>query len=396
MKNKEIVELGQKYLMNTYGRFPIALVKGEGSRVWDADGKEYIDFVSGLAVTSLGHANPYIAEVLNQQAKEILHSSNLYWIKPQVKLAQKLVENSCFHKVFFANGGAEANEVAIKLARKYSNLNYGPGRYEIITMKKSFHGRTMATLTATGQEKVQIGYEPLLEGFKYVPFNDFPALEEAITEKTCAIMVEPVQGEGGVNPAKKGYLKKLEALCKDKDILLIVDEVQTGMGRTGKLFAYEHYGIEPDIMSLAKALGNGTAISATLATDKVAQSFKPGDHASTFGGNFLACAVGNMVMDLLLEGDLLAQVEEKGEYLKEKLNQLKEDYPIIVEARGMGFLVGVEIKGESVSVVRKALENGLLLSAAGPKVVRFLPALNTDKETLDEAVEIFKRTIKAL
>ena len=209
-------------------------------------------------------------------------------------------------------------------------------------------------------------------------------------------MVEPVQGEGGVNPAKKGYLKKLEALCKDKDILLIVDEVQTGMGRTGKLFAYEHYGIEPDIMSLAKALGNGTAISATLATDKVAQSFKPGDHASTFGGNFLACAVGNMVMDLLLEGDLLAQVEEKGEYLKEKLNQLKEDYPIIVEARGMGFLVGVEIKGESVSVVRKALENGLLLSAAGPKVVRFLPALNTDKETLDEAVEIFKRTIKAL
>lgn len=394
MNNQEIYELGMKYVMNTYGRFPIALVKGEGNKVWDANGKEYIDFVGGLAVTSLGHCHPEVTQAMYQQCQELVHTSNLYWIQPQVELAQTLVENSSFGKVFFANSGAEANEGAIKLARKYSNLKYCSDRYEIITMKNSFHGRTMATLTATGQEKVQKGYAPLLEGFKYVPFNDIDALKEAVTEKTCAIMLEPVQGEGGVHVVQQEYLHKVEKLCKERDLLLIVDEVQCGVGRTGKLFAHQHYDIKPHIMTLAKALGNGTAIGAMLAVEEVAGSFQPGDHASTFGGNFLACSAGKKVLEVLLRENLCDHVEKMGKYFKQRLSELKSEFPVIVEIRGLGLLIGVEIEGESLPIVKKAMEKGLLLSAAGGNVVRFLPALNVDIETVDKGLEIFRSIIE--
>ncbi|KUO49424.1 MAG: acetylornithine aminotransferase [Desulfitibacter sp. BRH_c19] len=390
MNNRDIYEMGTKYVMNTYGRFPIALEKGEGNKVWDADGKEYIDFVGGLAVASLGHCHPEVTQAMYKQSGELVHTSNLYWIKPQVELAKTLVENSSFAKVFFGNSGAEANEGAIKLARKYSNLKYCSERYEIITMKSSFHGRTMATLTATGQEKVQKGFAPLLEGFKYVPFNNIEALKEAVTEKTCAIMLEPVQGEGGVHVAQKDYLQQVEALCKKKDLLFIVDEVQCGVGRTGRLFAYQHYGIKPHIMTLAKALGNGTAIGAMLAVEEVAGSFQPGDHGSTFGGNFLACSAGKKVLEILLRDNLCEQVEKMGEYFRQRLSELKNEFPSIEEIRGIGLLIGLEVKGESLPIVKKAMEKGLLLSAAGGNVVRFLPALNVDKETVDKGLEIFK------
>jgi acetylornithine/N-succinyldiaminopimelate aminotransferase len=394
--NRQIMEQGQKYVMNTYGRFPIALVKGQGSKVWDADGKEYIDFVSGIAVTSLGHSHPDIAEAIYKQCMEMVHSSNLYWIKPQVELAKLLVENSVFDKVFFANSGAEANEGAIKLARKYSSLKYCSDRFEIITMKRSFHGRTMATLTATGQEKVQKGFAPLLEGFKYVPFNDLEALKDAISEKTCAVLLETVQGEGGVYPADKEYLLKIRELCSEKDILLIVDEIQTGIGRTGKLFAYEHFGIKPDIMTLAKALGNGTAIGALLATEEVASAFKPGDHASTFGGNFLAAVAGKTMLEIILKQNVLENVTVMGNYIKEKLNELKNIYPEILEVRGLGLLIGVEIKGDSKDIIKKSLEKGLLLIAAGANVVRFLPALNIDKSTVDKGLAIFQEVLEEI
>ena len=396
MNNKDIIELGEKYLMNTYKRFPLALVEGQGSMVWDADGNEYIDFVTGLAVNSLGHSNLEVVEAMYEQAKKISHTSNLYWIEPQVQLAKKLVDNSGFDKVFFSNSGAEANEGAIKLARKYSLSKYGQDRYEIITMEKSFHGRTMATLTATGQDKVQNGYNPLLQGFKYAIFNDFESLENMVTNKTCAIMLEPLQAEGGVYAANKDYMQKLEKICKEKDILLIVDEVQTGLARTGKLFAHENYGIKPDIMTLAKALGNGTAIGAMLAIDSVAEYFQPGDHGTTFGGNFLACSAGNKVLDLMLEGKLWEKSKKTGNYIMNKLNELKDDYPSIVEVRGLGLLIGVEVKGESMPIVEKAMDNGLLLSNAGNNVVRFLPALNVDQETVDKALEIFKDSLTSI
>ncbi|MDD4572154.1 MAG: aspartate aminotransferase family protein, partial [Clostridia bacterium] len=282
MSNASIMADGQKYVMNTYGRLPIAMVKGKGCHVWDADGKEYLDFVAGVAVNALGHCHPKVVEAIAVQAETLIHCSNLYWIEPQVKLAKLLVENSVYDKVFFANSGAEANEGAIKLARKYAKNSAHPERYEIITMLKSFHGRTLATLTATGQEKVQKGYDPLPPGFKYVPFNDIEALKAAITPYTCAVMLEPVQGEGGVIAADDTYLKQVRALCDEKDMLVIFDEVQVGMGRTGKLFAYQHSGVEADIVTLAKALGGGTPIGAFMAKDAVADSFHPGDHASTF------------------------------------------------------------------------------------------------------------------
>ncbi|MEW6622310.1 MAG: aspartate aminotransferase family protein [Bacillota bacterium] len=395
MSNQEILDAGKKYIMNTYGRFPIALTQGQGSRVWDADGKEYVDFVAGLAVTSLGHCHPEVTGAIHEQCQALVHTSNLYWIKPQVELAKMLVENSDFDKVFFANSGAEANEGAIKLARKHSKLKFCSDKYEIITMSKSFHGRTMATLTATGQEKVQKGFDPLLEGFKYVPFNDYEALAGAVGDKTCAVMLEPVQGEGGVNVADKDYLQKVAKLCREKDLLLILDEVQCGMGRTGRLFAYQHYGIKPHIMTLAKALGNGTAIGAMLAVDEVAGSFQPGDHASTFGGNYLATAAGKKVLEIMLRENLAAKAAEMGSYIMEELSRLKGLYPDkIAEVRGLGLLIGIEVHGESLSIVKKAMDKGLLLSAAGTQVVRFLPALNVDLETVKLGLKIFEEVLK--
>lgn len=393
MTNEKILALGQKYVMNTYGRLPIALVRGQGARVWDADGREYLDFVGGLAVNALGHCHPQVTAAIQRQATELIHCSNLYWILPQVKLAQLLVKNSCLDKVFFANSGAEANEGAIKLARKYAKKRWGPHKYEIITMNQSFHGRTLAALTATAQSKFHQGFEPLPPGFKYVPFNDLEALEKAIGENTCAVMLEPIQGEGGVWEAQPQYLAQVQELCREKGLLLIFDEIQCGMGRTGKLFAYQHYGIEPHIMTLAKALGGGVAIGALLATEEVAAAFQPGDHASTFGGNPLATAAGLAAVETILKDGVLDNVVEVGHYFKEKLNALKEKYPFVQEVRGRGLILAVELTISGGEMVEKCLKEGLLINCTQGKVLRFLPPLTIGREEVDEAMAILEKVM---
>lgn len=394
MSNQKIVQLGQKYVMNTYGRLPLALVKGEGARVWDADGKEYLDFVSGLAVNSLGHCHPRVTAAIREQAGQLVHCSNLYWIEPQVKLAKLLVENSCLDKVFFANSGAEANEGAIKLARKYAKLHYGEHKYEIITMRQSFHGRTLATMTATAQEKFHKGFAPLPEGFKYVPFNDYEQLEAAVSEKTCAVMLEPLQGEGGVNVPDPGYLAQVRELCNKRGLLLIFDEVQVGLGRTGKLFAYENYGVEPDIMTLAKALAGGAAIGALLAKEQVAGAFQPGDHASTFGGNPLATAAGVAALETLLEEKIPHHAAEVGAYFQAKLQGLRQKYDFITEVRGQGLILGMELAVPGAEIVSRCQEAGLLINCTNNTVLRFLPPLTIGKSDVDQALEILSGALE--
>lgn len=394
MNNQDILAMGQQYVMNTYGRLPMALVKGEGPWVWDAEGRKYLDFVGGLAVNSLGHAHPKVAEAICQQAKTMLHCSNIYWIEPQVKLAKLLVQNSCAGKAFFCNSGAEANEAAIKLARKYAKANLGPDKYEIITATNSFHGRTLAAITATGQTKYQKGFEPLPQGFKYVPFNDLGALEENIGPHTCAVMLEPVQGEGGVIPATQEYLEGVAKLCKEKGLLLIFDEVQCGLGRTGKFLAYQNYGVEPDIITLAKALGGGCPIGAMLAKEEVAKSFQPGDHASTFGGNPLVCAAALAVMDTLLNDGVQQNAQEIGEYFKAKLKNLAEKYSYVKEVRGMGLMLGMELTIEGKDIVAHCLEQGLLINCTNGNVLRFLPPLNITNNDVDYAVAVLDKAMQ--
>src|SRR3990172_4585432 len=336
MNNRQIVKLTERYVANTYARYPIALVRGKGARVWDADGKEYLDFVGGIAVNALGHGHPAVMRAIRQQAARLLHVSNLYHIAPQSELARELCRRSFAERVFFCNSGAEANEAAIKLTRRYGAERLG-GKYEILSTRNSFHGRTLATLTATGQEKVRAGYDPLPAGFRQVPYDDLPAMEGAIDGKTAAILVEPIQGEGGVVVPDPGYLRGLRELCDRRGLLLIFDEVQVGMGRTGKLFAYEHYGVEPDIMTLAKALGGGLPLGAMLAREEVARSFGPGTHASTFGGNPLACSVGLAVLKTLLQGGVLKNCVKMGKFLFHGLQELQRRFPSIIrEVRGKG------------------------------------------------------------
>lgn len=391
--NQEMITEGKKYVMNTYGRLPFAIVKGQGAYVWDADGKEYLDFVAGIAVNSVGHCHPKVVQAVADQAQNLFHCSNLYWNEPQVKLAKILVENSAFDKVFFCNSGAEANEGAIKLARKYAKKHWGEDKYEIITMKKSFHGRTLATITATGQEKYRKGYEPLPAGFVYAPFNDLAALKETIGPHTCAVLLEPVQGEGGVVPGDDAYMCGVREVCDEHNLLLIVDEVQCGLGRTGKLFAYQHYGIEPDIMTLAKALGGGAPIGALLAKEQVAEAFQPGDHASTFGGNPLVTAAGVAALTVLLEEDLVQNADAMGEYLSCKLAGLKHTFDFIKEIRGKGLLIGMECEKEVAGIVAACLEKGLLLLNAGPNVLRFVPPLNITFSQIDQAVGILEQAL---
>ncbi len=393
MSNREAVVKGQAYVMNTYGRLPMALVKGQGSRVWDSDGQEYLDFVCGLAVNSLGHCHPKVVAAIREQAGKLLHCSNLYWIEPQIELARLLVENSFGDKVFFCNSGAEANEGAIKLARKYANKIYGPGKHEIISLKHSFHGRTLATLTATGQSKYQAGYEPLPEGFKYVPINDLTTLQGAIGKETCAVLIEPVQGEGGVHVAEFAYLQGVKQLCKQHGALLIFDEVQSGIGRTGKLFAYEHAGVEPDIMTLAKALGGGVAIGALVATDPVALAFAPGDHASTFGGNPLVTAAGVAALTTVLDEDVLSNCSMVGEYLALRLGNLVNKYPFALEVRGLGLLRGLQLSVDGRPIVEKCRHEGLLLNCIGTDVLRFLPPLTVSKQEIDLALGILDKVL---
>jgi acetylornithine/N-succinyldiaminopimelate aminotransferase len=392
MEIKKFFEESSRYIMNTYNRFPVLLRKGRGIKVWSSDGKEYLDFVGGVAVNILGHCHPRVVVAIQKQAQRLLHVSNYYHIEPQIKLAKLLVEHSFADKVFFCNSGAEANEAAIKLARKYSKEQVSPDRFEIITAKNSFHGRTLATLTATGQEKIQKGFEPLVPGFKHVPFNDIGSISEAITKETCAVMLEPVQGEGGVILPDQNYLKEVRELCNEHNILLILDEVQTGMGRTGKLFAYEHFGITPDIMTIAKGLGGGVPIGAMLATDKVASAFQPGNHATTFGGNPLVCAAAVATTETLLEdGFILDQCNRMGKYLREELEQLKEEFPsLIIEIRGKGLLLGMEITRNGDPIVRACLEKGVLINCTAGNVLRFIPPLIVQQKDIDRLIDILE------
>jgi acetylornithine aminotransferase len=387
MPTEELRDAAAKYLMQTYTRQPISIVRGRGSKVYDLEGREYLDFVGGIAVNVLGHGHPDLVQAIQRQAAQLIHTSNLYYTEPQVQLARTLVEHSFADRVFFCNSGAEANEAAIKLARRYAHSRYGADRFEIITMKNSFHGRTLATITATGQDKVQKGFEPLMPGFGYALFNDFATIEALTNERTAGIMLEPVQGEGGVYVADRDYLKRLREFCTKKDILLIFDEVQTGMGRTGTLFAYEQLGVTPDIMTLAKGLAGGVPIGACLAKESVASAFIPGVHASTFGGNPLACAAALAVCRVLLEGSVLDQAKRMGEYLAKSLADCKDRYRVVRDVRGIGLLQGMELTIDAKAVVADCLARGVLINAAGEHVLRFVPPLIITQGEIDKLLE---------
>lgn len=377
-----------RVIMKTYGRYPIVPVRGEGCRVWDADGKVYLDFLAGVAVNNLGHCHPKVVQAIREQAARLIHCSNYYHIPSQIELAELLCGRSFADRAFFCNSGAEANEAAIKLARKYSRETYGPERYAIITAAESFHGRTMATVSATGQEKVQRFFDPLLHGFLHVPFNDAAAIEAAVTPQTCAVMLEPIQGEGGVNVPDPGYLKAVRAICDRFGLLLILDEVQTGLGRTGKLFAHEHFGIEPDIMTLAKALAGGAPIGAMLAREQYAAAFSPGTHGSTFGGNPLMTAAALAAVNALFDEGLLERAQRMGAYLVDRLNELKARHAIVTEVRGIGLMVGMGLSIPAGEIVKQGHARGLLLNVTHDTVLRFVPPLVVTEAEIDEAATI--------
>ncbi|MBF8261389.1 MAG: argD [candidate division NC10 bacterium] len=389
----DLIRDSARYLANTYARFPVVLVRGRGDRLWDSDGKEYLDFAAGIAVDVLGHCHPKVVEAIKAQAEALLHVSNLYHIEPQIRLAQALCEHSFADKVFFCNSGAEANEAAIKLARRYAKVRWGPDRYEIVCMRDSFHGRTMATLTATGQEKHQRGFEPLLPGFKHIPFNDLRAAEQAIDSRTCAVLVEPIQGEGGVRVPDDDYLPALRQLCSDRDVLLMLDEVQTGMGRTGRLFAYEHWGIEPDVMTLAKALGGGLPIGAMLAKEEVASAFVPGSHASTFGGSPFITAAALAALTAIIEERLPQRAAKIGAYFLGRLRELVQRYPYAKEARGKGLILALELAVPAKPIVDRCLQLGLLILTAGDQILRFVPPLIIGEAEVDEALSILDQAL---
>ena len=384
---QEVIAEGQKYVMNTYGRLPIVIDKGEGCYVWDLDGNKYLDLVAGIAVNSLGHSHPAIAAALREQSEKLVHCSNLYWIENQVNLAKLLVTKSGMGKAFFCNSGAEANEAAIKLARKW-----GKGeKYHIIVMKKSFHGRTLGSLAATAQEKYQKAFAPLPEGFTPVPLGDLEALEQAIRPETCAVMMEPIQGESGINVPSMEYMQAVQALCRKHGILLILDEVQTGLARTGKAFCFQNFGLEPDIVSLAKAIANGVPMGAILAKTEVADCFQPGDHASTFGGTPIATAAGLAACGILLEDDFLQNVQETGEYFRAQLRAIGDRHPgIIKEVRGLGLMIGCELTGSSKEATSELLKRGVLVNSIGDHVLRFVPPLIITKEEIDSFITILE------
>lgn len=397
MTNQQWVERSDKVIMKTYGRYPIVPVRGEGCRLWDADGKEYLDFLAGVAVNNLGHCHPKVVKAIQDQAATLIHCSNYYQIPQQIELAELLCSHSFADKAFFCNSGAEANEAAIKLARKYSREKHNnPERYGIITAADSFHGRTMATVSATGQEKVQRFFDPLLHGFAHVPFNDLTALAAAITPQTCAIMLEPIQGEGGINIPSMEYMQGVRELCDRHQLLLILDEVQVGMGRTGKLFAYEHFDCTPDIMTLAKALAGGAPIGTMLARDEVAASFTPGTHGSTFGGNPLVTAAAVATIRVILEEGLLNRAEEMGEYLHGELETLGAKYPFVKEVRGIGLMIGMSLNIPGGDIVKKGHERGVLLNVTHDTVLRFVPALTVSKQEVNQMIQILDGIFKEI
>jgi len=390
------IERADKVIMNTYGRQPLVLVKGEGCRVWDDTGKEYLDFVAGLAVCNLGHAHPEIAKAAAAQLMQLVHVSNIYYTTPMVELAEALVRLSFADRVFFANSGAEANEGAIKLCRRYSHDKFGPGRHRIISTLNSFHGRTLGALSATGQEKFHQGFEPLLEGFKFVPFNDLGALAAALDDSVCAVMLEPIQGEGGVCLPDAGYLKDVRRWCAEKGLLLVLDEIQTGLGRTGKLFAHEHYGLKPDVMTLAKGLANGLPMGALLASEEVAGAFIPGTHASTFGAGPVIAAAAKAAVGLLSDEQFLAEVRAKGEYLQKQLVQFQTKFAVIKEVRGLGLMWGLELNQEGAPVVAACRDRGLLVNCTQGNVIRLLPPLVVKMEELDRSLAILTEALGLL
>ena len=379
----EIIDKADKVIARTYNRFPIVITKGRGCTLWDSDGRAYTDFVAGIAVCNLGHAHPRVAKALSKQAETLFHVSNLYYTVPQTELASWLVNNSFADRVFFCNSGAEANEAAIKLVRKYFNDKGEESRCRIIAMEKSFHGRTMATLSATGQEKMRKGFEPVLNGFDFVPFNDIEALQSKINPSTCAVLIEPIQGEGGVRCPAPEYLKGVRQICDETGTLLIFDEIQTGLGRTGKLFAYENFGIEPDVMTLAKALANGLPIGAMLAREHIAEAFVPGSHASTFGGTPVVTAASLEVVKILIEENIIDYGRKIGEYFKQKLFRLKDRHESIIDVRGIGLLLAMKVKVDGDKVVKACMDKGFLINCIQGNILRFIPPLIIGKEEID-------------
>ncbi|MGD9495156.1 MAG: acetylornithine transaminase [Armatimonadota bacterium] len=395
MTNQQIAHLAARHIMPTYSPPPIALVRGEGARVWDADGREYLDFVAGIAVCAVGHAHPRLVRAICEQAGRIMHTSNLYLIEPQARLAARLAELSFADRCFLCNSGAEANEAAIKLARKWASQNLAPEQRTIITAHKSFHGRTLVTVTATGQEKYQTPFKPLPPGFRYVPFGDLAALAEAVDESVCAVMLEPIQGEGGINVPLDSYLPGVRELCDERGILLILDEVQTGLGRTGKWFAYQHFGIVPDIMTLAKSLGGGFPIGACLAAGKLGTTFEPGDHASTFGGNHLACAAALETLAIIEEEGLVDNARAMGDLLVRRFTELAGTSAPIDHIRGKGLLLGVALSAEIARHVSAAcLERGLLVNALGTDLLRLAPPLTISAMECERAAEIIAAALE--
>ncbi len=382
--------------MQTYARFPLVLQNGKGTSVTDVDGEDYLDFVSGIAVNALGHCDPHLVKQVQKQAETLLHVSNLYYNPPQIELAKRLVAHSFADKVFFCNSGAEAIEAAIKLVRKFAREKLSGDRYEIITAEQSFHGRTMAALAATGQEKYQKGFEPLLPGFKKVPFGDSDAIESAITPRTAAVLLEPIQGEGGVRIPKPGYLSEVRKICDRLGLLLIFDEVQTGIGRTGYLFAYQEAAVIPDIMTLAKGLGGGLPIGAMLARKDVAQSFQPGSHASTFGGNPLVCSAGIAVMDRMTRGEsFLENVRKHGAYLMDRLLGLQEKILQVTAVRGKGLMLAIDLAISAQEVIESALKRGLLLNRTSENTLRLLPPLNVKRADIDQMLTILTELLQS-
>lgn len=388
---EQVVEEGEAYVMHTYGRFPLALEHGEGVYLYDEAGKQYLDMYAGIAVNALGYNHPALTKALTEQVQKMMHVSNYYYTKQQVGAAKLLVENSIFSKVFFCNSGAEANEAALKLAKKYGKSK-NENKSQIIAMKKSFHGRTHGALAVTGQEKYQKSFMPLIPNVSYAEYNNIESVKELISENTCAVILEVIQGEGGIIPGSKAFLQEVEALCKANDALLIVDEVQTGIGRTGTLFAFEQFGIQPDVVSMAKGLGGGVPIGAMACTAK-ADVFVPGDHASTFGGNPLVTAASQVVLTELVHNDLLGHVKEVGAYLTAELLKLKDEVECIKDVRGMGLMQGVELTISALEVEKKCIENGMLIVGAGEKVIRFVPPLVITKAQIDEGIRILKKAL---
>jgi acetylornithine/N-succinyldiaminopimelate aminotransferase len=390
------MERADKVVMNTYGRQPLVLVKGEGCRVWDDKGREYLDFVAGLAVCNLGHAHPAVARAAAEQLTRLVHVSNIYYTTPMVELAEELVRLSFADRVFFANSGAEANEGAIKLCRRYSREKFGAGRHCIISMENSFHGRTLGALSATGQSKFWQGFDPLLPGFKFVPFNDLEALAAAVDDTVCAVLLEPIQGEGGVCLPGPDYLQGVRRLCDEKQLLLVMDEIQTGLGRTGQLFAHQNYGVTPDVMTLAKALAGGLPMGALLATAEVARAFVPGTHASTFGAGPVLAAAAKTALGLLSAPQLLSGVRVRGKFLKNSLKLFQEQFPVIKEVRGLGLIWGLELAVEGAPVVNFCRERGLLVNCTQGNVIRLLPPLIVGLEEISRGLGILAEALGSL